>query len=286
MGDDNGEGWQTTVMDHCVNSMAIFGLRWMAHAYGPVGTIGEERSFLGSPELPGYPHHSTWPHFPGWNLRLTAHLDAVERRLPDSNVLVVFPVETLYSLAGPPADAAATEIFRLVLALLDRRFQVDVHSSTLVCSGRWEKGAFVLGDSRYEAVIFPFPDVVSPETLALMRKGRKRIRCMKGVPRRLVKGKPCALPGCASADAIAPVVEWLQSVCGVLPLEAPAGSWVTVTPLKHGAMVSLCPSRHGAAYSGRLQYRGAAIVLPESNGLTRVFFPGDGEPEIRSSQPA
>ena len=80
-------------MSHCVDTMAIFGLQWLAHAYGPVGTIGEERSFLGSPPLPGYPAHSTWPHFPEWNARLSEHLGAIDHTLPESGFSWCFPLK-------------------------------------------------------------------------------------------------------------------------------------------------------------------------------------------------
>ena len=280
VGDDNGEGWQSTVMNCCADAMAIFGLRWMAHAYGPVGTIGEERSFLGSPELPGYPRHSTWPHFPEWNKRLSAHLAAVEQKLPESQVLVVFPIETLYALAGPPADAIAAEIFRLVLALLDAHYQVDVHASSLFPEGRWEGDEFVLGCSRYRSIIFPFPHVISQDVLALMRKGAKKVFCMGGLPHQLATGRTCSPNAFRTGAAIASTLDWLGTLPALRPVQAPPQSWVTVTPVDRGTMVSLCPSRHGYTFSGRLQYQEASVVLPESRGLTRVFFPRVGEPEI------
>jgi len=280
VGDDEGEGWQTTIMNYCVDTMAIFGLRWLAHAYGPVGTIGEERSFLGSPPLPGYPAHSTWPHFPEWNARLSEHLGAVEQKLPESGVLVVFPVETLYALAGPAADAASAEVFRLILALLDNHIQVDVHSPSMCREGRWVKGDFHLRSSRYHAMILPFAHVLPPEMLSLVRSGGKSVFCMEGTPRRVTTGRAIASSSFIGGSTIASVVEWLGTLPALRAIEAPQNSWVTATRLHHGTMLSVCPSRHGYTFSGRLQYRGAEVVLPECRGLTRVLFPTTGLPEI------
>jgi hypothetical protein len=285
VGDDNGEGWQATVMDHCVNTMAVFGLRWMAHAYGPVGTIGEERSFLGSPELPGYPRHSTWPHFPRWNKRLASHLESAEHRAPRSNVLVVFPIDSLYALAGPPADAVAAEIFNLVLNLLDHHCQVDVHASSLLKNGRWEREEFVLGAVRYRAIVFPFPTIISPEVRAVMRKRAGRICCMGDSPRQLASGRQCTIAGVHTEASIPAVIDWLTGIPTICQVEAPRNSWATVTPLREGTLISLCPSRHGYAYSGTLQYGGAAIMLPESRGLVRVYFPRAGRPGIDTQLP-
>lgn len=280
VGDDDGQGWQTTIMSYCVDTMAIFGLRWLAHAYGPVGTIGEERSFLGSPPLPGYPAHSTWPHFPGWNARLSEHLGAVEHKLPESKVLVVFPVETLYALAGPAADAASAEVFRLILALVDRHFQVDVQAPSVCREGRWVKDDFHLKGSRYHAVILPFAQVQPPEMLSLMRIRGKNVFCMEGTPHRLSTGRSCTSVPFLEGATIQAVMEWLGTIPGACTLEAPNGSWATVTPLDRGTMVSVCPSRHRQAFSGRLRYREAEVTLPECTGLTRVFFPATGMPEI------
>lgn len=284
VGDDNGEGWQATVMDHCVDTMAIFGLRWMAHAYGPVGTIGEERTFLGSPELPGYPRHSTWPHFPQWIKRLNTHCAAIQHRLPESHLLVVYPIETMYALAGPPADAAAAEIFRLVLALVDHHYHIDVQATSLLPEGRWEKDEFVLGRSRYRALVFPYPEVVPGEVEAVMRKGAKRVFCLHGKPRQRVNGRPCSPGVWPTGGTIASVLDWLGTMQAVRPLLAPPGSWGTITPLPHGTMITLCPSRHAKTYAGPVQYADRQIVLPESRGLTRVFFPGQGDPVIASPQ--
>jgi hypothetical protein len=284
VGDDDGEGWQTTIMNHCVDTMAIYGLRWMAHAYGPVGTIGEERSFLGSPELPGYPLHSTWPHFPEWNKRLSAHLVAVEDKLPESKVLVVFPVESLYALAGQPADIVAREVFRLILKLVDHHFQVDVHSLSLCRDGQWKKNEFILGDSRYRAVVFPFPQILPPDGLSFVKRGTKNVFLMGGQPKRLTNGHACVVKGIQSGNSIDSVLDWLDTLPGARTLEAPERSWATITKLRDGAIISVCPSRHGYMFSGRLAYGDSSVVLPEHSGLTRVFFPRGGEPEIERPQ--
>jgi len=273
VGDDGGEGWQTTIMNYCVDTMAIFGLRWMAHAYGPVGTIGEERTFLGSPELPGYPHHSTWPRFPEWNPRLAEHHEAVEHRLPESRILVVFPVEALYALAGPAADAAAAKVFRLILALIDNHVQIDVHAPSLCREGRWVKDEFVLRSARYRAVILPFASVLTPEFCSLMRTGGKNVFCLGGTPHLLTTGRACRWTPFAVGATTDSVLDWLRTFPEDSVLEAPARSWATVTPVRRGTIVSLCPARHGYTFSGALRYHNTEVSLPECSGLIRVFIP-------------
>jgi len=280
VGDDGGEGWQTTVLDHCVNIMALFGTGWMAHAYGPVGTIGEERSFLGSPPLPGYPGHSTWPGFPAWNRRLTEHLQAVEHRLPEARLLVVFPVETLYALAGPRADEAARSIFALLLVLLDNHHQVDLHAASVCRKGSWSNGSFVLGDSRYGAVLLPNPDILHPDLRGVIREGGEKVLFLGGVPQRTSAGRKVFFPSVSRVADIPGALRWLAAKSDPNTVRAPSQSWATVSHLSTGTMVSLAPSRHGYRYRGEVSIGESTVNLPECHGLVRVLFPQAGPPEL------
>jgi hypothetical protein len=281
VGDDNGEGWQTAIMAHCVDAMALFGLRWLAHAYGPVGTIGEERTFLGSPFLPGYPDHSTWPHFPEWNRKLTAHLDAVSHRLPKANVLILFPVETLYALAGPRADATAADVFRLILALVDAHFQVDVLSPSACERARWSGDQLVLGTQSYDAVLFPSPNVLRPSLTRLVGPTSSRLLFIGGRPERCADGRLFTRSAPTVAGTIHDVFEWLAAIPRIRRVEAPHGCWATIAELAQGTMVSLMPARLGKHVQGPVSLDGRTADIPEQRGLVRVFFPkSDSSPTV------
>ncbi len=276
VGDDDGQGWQATVMDHCVNTMALFGTRWLAHCYGPVGTIGEERSFLGSPPMPGYPDHSTWRHFPAWNRRLTAHIQTIGHKLPTSNVLVLFPVEGLYALAGPAADRAATMIFHLLLAMLDNHYHVDVLSPSACAGARWSAGELSAGKAHYCAVIAPFMGARESGSLHLSRK--KPVFFFHPMADHDDNG--------GLEPTIGDVMKWLAGIPGVRPVVAPAGAWTTMVHTEAGTVVTLSPSRHGYQYFGPVSLNGAAVQLEEErSGLTRILFPGTGEPRVLPNSP-
>jgi hypothetical protein len=263
VGDDEGQGWQATVMDHCVNTMALFGTRWLAHCYGPVGTIGEERSFLGSPPMPGYPDHSTWRYFPVWNRRLDAHLQTVDHKLPTSNVLVIFPVEALYALAGPAADSTAMAIFELLLALVDNHYHVDVLAPSACTGSRWAQGEYLVGESRYRAVITPFMNAQQSKSLCLSR--RTQVFSIDSAGR-------------AASDR---VLEWLAGITDLRPVLAPKGSWVTMTQYQDGFVVTLSPARHGYRYCGSVSVYGQVVELREEcSGLTRILVSADAKTQI------
>ena len=279
VGDDAGEGWQRGVMDHCVNVMALFGLRWLAHAYGPVGTIGEENTFLGSPPLPGYPAHSTWGGFPAWNERLRAHFGATEGALPSANVLLLFPVESLYALADERANRIASDLFSLVLALVDAQYQVEVLGTSEAAGGKWRGENFLVGKSAYEAVILPFAHVI--ERRLFVRAGLKpeRLLLFGQIPAKDARGK--ALRGSARpAVSVTPgeIVGILEKLGVQRPVRGPAGSWVTATPTGKGIVATVTPSRFGIPAEGTLACGDAHVALPQSKGITRILFPPGGAP--------
>ena len=273
VGDDDGAGWQREAMDYCVSTMGLFGLRWLAHAYGPVGTIGQERSFLGSPPLPGYPDHSTWAEFPAWNRRLREHCAAVENRLPEANLLLLFPVETLYGTADGRADRAAGEVFGLILALVDAGFHPEVLSPVLAARGRWTTEGFCLNGRCYQAAVYPHARTLPEDYRRLFRGAGTRMLVAFDHPRRTAAGRPVRLPPYRLAPGVQEVLAVLGTVPALRPVTAPPHAWTTWTKTGAGVVVSVAPARCGATVEGRLSYRGQSVVLPPTSSLSRIVFP-------------
>ncbi len=277
VGDDNGDGSQRKAMNHCADVMDLFGIRWLSHAYGPVGTIGQERTFLGSPPLPGYPEHSTWKDFPEWNARLSQGIEAVNGSLPISNILVLFPVETLYALGDMRANRAAEEIFDLILQLLDNQYHVDVISTTSLRSGAWRRGRFHLRRLAYDAIIYPHPGVVDEQLVCALRKGPTHFVFTS--PQRTKKGAPVKGSLIHLSDSAA-LLEELSREPHLRPVRAPQNCWVTMTAIRNGTMVSIAPSRAGGIVTGSVEFGEATISLPNRSGIQRIFFPQEGEPSL------
>ena len=277
-GDDDGRGWQKEIMEHCVKVMALFGTHWLAHAYGPVGTIGQERTFLGTPELPGYPEHSTWPAFPTWNSFLSEELNKIGSRLPSANLLVLYPVESLYALADLRADKAAEEIFALILSLLDNHFHVDVMATTLARYGHWAGNQFCVGSGKYDFILCPYAIVINRQLLGSLKAGKEKVAFLFGTPNTFEDGKSIPASQGHGSSEPADVLTRLKSMTALRPVNAPEKCWVTMTQTKQGKIVSLVPSRAGYRYGGELRIGDTSVILPETDELKRIFFPLVGEP--------
>ena len=278
VGDDDGKGWQKEVMEHCVKVMALFGTRWLAHAYGPVGTIGQERTFLETPELPGYPEHSTWSAFPTWNTFLSEELNKIGGKLPEANLLVLYPVESLYALADLHADEAAAEIFALILSLLDNHFHVDVLATTVARNGRWHGKQFCVGSGKYDFVLCPHAAIMDRKLLRILNAAKEKVLFLYEAPTHFEDGK--SIPTSMMYDSSEPgeVLARLKSLSELRPVTVPEQCWVTISQTKQGKIVSLVPSRFGYHYRGEVRSGAKSFMLPETDGLERILFPPVGEP--------
>lgn len=270
--DDGGAGGQRSAMDHGVKSMALFGIRWLAHAYGPVGTIGQEKTFLGSPPLPGYPDHSTWKHFPLWNDFSRSALAAVENRLPASNLLVVYPVESLYARGGTRADEAALRIFDMLLLLLDHHYHPDVLSPAIVEGGRWRGGRFHVRGTFYDGILFPFPGAMGRPLGRILSAAREATLFAYESPVNVEAG------GVAAGDQ--EILAWLAARPGLRPIKAPERTWTTMTPVPGGIVVSVAPARASWQYAGNVEFDGRSVRLEQTDALKRILFPRQGDPRV------
>jgi hypothetical protein len=278
VGDDDGQGWQKKIMEHCVKVMALFGTRWLAHAYGPVGTVGQERTFLGTPELPGYPEHSTWPAFPTWNAFLSEELNKTGGSLPKANLLVLYPVESLYALANRRADKVAEEIFALILSLLDNHFYVDVLATTVARNGHWRGKHFCLRSGNYDFVLCPHATVMERKLLRILNAAREKVVFLYDAPSRFEDGKSIPTSVVHRSFESGDVLARIKSLSKLRPVTAPDQCWATITQTKQGTIVSLVPSRVGYCYEGEVRFGDKSIILLKTDGLERILFPPAGEP--------
>ena len=266
---------QCAVLDHCMNILALFGLRWIAHIYGPSGVIGEHASFLGLDATPGYPDHSTWNRMPEWNTRLQGHRMLVEQSLPQPDVFMVFPLQTLSVLKKTLADAVFHDIFRLILTLTDHHYTVELVSYTEYA----RKRRSLPGSGHATHTIFPYP---------LNRKSFERISRRSTVQpvvygsAELTKNIREIKPGGA------PVVETDRELVSLLDsrlepriLIAPPHCWATRTPTSHGMVLTLAPARYGRTFQGTLIFGGTRVDIPRQRGLCRVLFNADNEVTAR-----
>jgi hypothetical protein len=253
--------WQRLVLGHCIDVLALFGTRWIAHIYGPAGVLGSHRSFLGLDVTPGYPHHGTWPAMHEWNRRLKIQQESTEGVLPITDVAVVFPTETLYMLDKSQADAVFQDVFRLILFLTDHHLTVELLSQTeLARSRRTAHG-------RTTVIVYPRPPQSAKPESGVAFYAR---------PELLRTAGSHARPAAEFAASPHELLSRLRREAVKDLLTAPERTWVTRTRTSLGHVVTLIPSRCGFRYEGTLTFHGTEVDVPPHDGLCRLLFGDDG----------
>lgn len=277
---DDGTGYQNQIMNHCVNLMRLFSIGWLPHAYGPVGLLGDEDSFLGTDYLPGYPNHSTWRDFPKWNHRLQQTARLTSGTLRKTNLLVIFPVETLYAIGGPAANESARDVFKLILWLTDAQYAIDWLSPVMLKSLRFADGNFHLNQNTYDAVIFPHPRIIPPDLVPILKNAASKVAFGYEQPEFDTAANSLDFSGTACFQNTAELADWLQAHEIGKMVQAPETSWVSVIELPPKTIVSLCPSRVGQTYQGEVVWQKHRVNVPPSTELTQIIFSKSGKPEI------
>ncbi|NUM79150.1 hypothetical protein HUU40_32735 [candidate division KSB1 bacterium] len=194
--------------------------------------------------------------------------------MPWANLLVVYPVETLYALANHRADAVAAEIFKLLLVLTDHHYHVDVVSDSIFTKGIWKDQQFILDQNVYEAVIFPYAEILSEAAAIIQQNGAGQTLYAFNEPHKLANGPSVALPIDHRAKNAEEVLSWLQEKPRLRPVIAPDHSWISLTRMPEQTIVTLAPSRRGYHYEGEIVWGDKAATISRCANLSRVNFSG------------
>jgi hypothetical protein len=273
-GEDAGDGVADEVLDHCTDLLALHGCSWIGHLYGPSGPRSNPRSFFGLPFTPGYPAHETWAGMGARTRRLARHLDAVEYRVPDAALGLVYPVETVAAFDSFRARMVMEDVFRLALALADAQLPVHVVAPSLLAGAQWHDDGLHIGSLRLRALVAPHAHVLSAEVRALLAAGGSKVVHVFGASNWDEAG--AVRQSVAACEDVIGVLQALDVVPELRRVRGPARTWVTSTRLATHEIVTLAPARRGWSFEGELRVDGRSIMLPRCTGLVRVRVDADG----------
>ncbi|MCK5738921.1 hypothetical protein KAH55_07060, partial [bacterium] len=228
VGHDDGTRYQNSIMNHCVNLMNVFNVRWLAHTYGPVGLLGDEEGFLGSDYLPGYPNHSTWDDYTEWDERLLLSEKQLDGARPFVNILAVFPVESMYARGDWSANPLAMEAFKLNLWLMDNHYLADWVSPSLMKSAKFDNGKIKLGDFSYDKIIFPHAAVIPEDMLTLFAEAGENILFGYQQPTFTASGKAVSIAGAGYFENNTELGQLLNAFSALRPAQLPDNTWYSL----------------------------------------------------------
>ena len=93
-----------------------------------------------------------------------------KKRTPFSEILFVYPVQTIMNLLPGKRASAVREIFRIINQLTLNNIQVDIFSPVHLTKSSISEKGIKLGNRVYKSIIFPFAEIVDRKTLQTIRK--------------------------------------------------------------------------------------------------------------------
>jgi hypothetical protein len=256
-----------TILDWWADLLSAFGIVWLAHTYGPNGYIDCFTNWG-----PGYPNHPTWDRLTGVNRRIARIHEITGGGLPDANVAVVYPLDTLAEIGSACANMVARDAQRVVAGLTRQQVAVDVISPALFAGGEARGGRLVLhtprGCQRYAAVVYPGSNEVQPDEPPRFQELRAA-----SVPCFVINPQQAG----AANGALYETVRELPRL-----VEAPAGSLVNLFHRADGDLaLTVVPAEFGRPVEGPIRYGDVCLDISALSGLAAVRFGPDGRERDR-----
>jgi hypothetical protein len=257
-----------TILDWWADLLSAFGIAWLAHTYGPNGYIDCFTNWG-----PGYPDHPTWDRFTSVNQRIGRIHEITGGGLPDANVTVVYPLDTLAEIGSACANAVARDAQRVIAGLTRQHVAVDVISPELFASGEARDGRFVLrtprGCQRYAAVVYPGSNAAQPDEPARFQELRNA-----AVPCFVINPPPA---GVLDSAPLADVTHQLPRL-----VDAPTGSLVNLFRSADGDLaLTIVPTEFGRTVEGTVNYGDLHLEISALSGIAAVRFGPNGRERDR-----
>jgi hypothetical protein len=274
--DGSNPKYPPEVMDYWVQLMGVFSIKWLAHAYGWTGVLGEDAGFG-----PGYPRHSTWDKFKELNKKIDQIEKFTKLGLPEANIAVVYPVESLMAIGNMSANQIAQKIFKLVYQLTEAGYSVDLISPGILGQAKQSRGILQILDKSvksktecgYEFLVMPHSTVLPLASIGVLRtllRLRFPVLFDKNKPRFDARGWKIELFCSETFDLDRNPVDSLRQA-GIRKIcEGPDNAYVSMIKDGEDIIFATCPTRFRGTYEGQIRTEGLTVGIPQSSGIRLI----------------
>jgi hypothetical protein len=187
-------------------------------------------------------------------------------RFPETDVLVLYPHETLITADPNEAQRMRNGLVRFIGRLALRNIQVDAVSPPFLRAAALSPDGFRIGFRSYRTLICPYVETLQPDVSAFMmileNRGVKVLFGGSGAA-----GGPSPPLGDLQFDPESNDFSWLEQA-GVRPLvQSPPGAIGSVIRHSGDTLLLLCPASFGGTFEGEVRTGIWAFGVPASSEL-------------------
>ena len=197
----------------------------------------------------------------------------------ESDVAVVFPIETL--MIGNPlaSESLMTQIHQLIGELVLAGIQLDVINTDLLVNAKVRRKSLRIGNRTYKALILPHLQVLDSHVLSVLLGLRHvgfPLYFGGTVPKYLTDGKPVYEKFEQSfdlgANRVQPLIE-----AGLPNFSLPGNVLGATIRKPYNRLLLLCPAVAGQVMSGEGRLGDVAFTIPESDRLCILSISDKGK---------
>lgn len=261
--------------EYRLDLLALFSLRWMNRAY----SRGKSDELIAQPGT--FPQQEDWG---AYITRLNDRQSEINRvtqfRFPFARTAVVLPVESLITL---PSEISQ-EILVIILGFVGRLFkagvQFDVLRSPLLENARLAPEGVRIRNRTYASLIFPYPLVITQQTLdliATMRRKHYSVYFGGDRPEWLTGGERIHHDFEVHFDPESDSVEELIDAGIARDFHLPAGTIASILNDHQDRLLLAMPDQPGQSIRGELGYQSRKIELASTHRLQIYRLTQSGE---------
>ena len=246
--------------------MALFSIRLIYHE-----PVGIEDDFRPTGETVPLSNRSVWKAIKKINERCRQIRKVTNFTIPEANVLLVYPIETINSLKCEDAETMLDSVNRLIGTLISHGIQLDIISASLLRKCRLSSDSLYINGRKYEAVIYPYPQVLDPkvlEILSLLDKVKFSLFLGGKHPEWTTQGKriPHTFPLKFDPDD----KNLGRLLVGKIPrlFHMPENALGSLIRQSDDLLFLLHPEKQGSSFKGKIQYKNISFEVPKTSKLT------------------
>jgi len=264
------------IVDYWRDLLDVFGAQWLAHAYGWPGTRFRDLGFG-----PGYPDHPSWERFKSVNRRSEEASGIFEAGEQISDVLVVFPLESFYSIGHIGGNRIGAKLVELVDRLTRLGYQLDIVSPAWLSDSEMDEGRILLNGCEYNSIVLPYcrviPEAAWEKVIAALDARVPVIADLPSYDLLDPQGHPLPKPeGCFRFDLTTNAVERIYK--SIPPTyELPTGALGNIRRIGGSYRVHLIADRPSGRFGGVFKYSGVEIEIEERTDPLPITLEVSGE---------